>query len=104
MGRYYDRSGKRISLHQWGDLMQDDEYRRVALDLIEDRWSVSTVWLGLDHRFFDDGAPLIFETMVFDKGSPSYRDSEQRRYTTEEQARAGHAEMVASFNQEKETR
>jgi hypothetical protein len=26
---------------------------------------VSTVFLGLDHRMFGDGPPLLFETMVF---------------------------------------
>jgi hypothetical protein len=103
MGRYYDREGKKIILGQWSDLMEDDDYRRVALDLVDDRWSVSTVWLGLDHQFLGDGPPLIFETMVFDKGSPSYHDMEQRRYSTLEQALAGHAEMVQLAETWKET-
>lgn len=30
-------------------------------------YSVSTVFLGIDHNFSDCGDPLLFETMIFDK-------------------------------------
>ena len=50
---------------------------------------VSTVFLGLDHAY-DNGPPMIFETMVF--GGPL--DQEIERYSTWEQAEAGHAAMV----------
>lgn len=50
---------------------------------------VSTVFLGLDHRF-GPGSPLLFETMVF--GGPF--DQEQERYSTWAEAEAGHARMV----------
>src|SRR3990167_5954569 len=50
---------------------------------------VSTVFLGLDHQW-GDGPPLIFETMVF--GGPL--DQETERYSTWEEAEAGHAQMV----------
>ena len=62
--------------------------RRVAHDEIGEA-HVSTVFLGLDHNFFG-GPPLIFETMVF--GGPL--DQEQDRYSTWDQAEAGHAAMV----------
>ena len=52
--------------------------------------SVSTVFLGLNHRF-GEGAPLVFETMIF---GGAY-DQEQRRYSTWEEAEGGHAECVA---------
>jgi hypothetical protein len=52
-------------------------------------WEVSTVFLGLDHAF-GDGPPLLFETLVF--GGPL--DSNMVRYSTWDQAEAGHAEMV----------
>jgi len=51
---------------------------------------VSTVFIGLDHRFTGDGPPLVFETMVF--GGPF--DQEQERYSTWDEAVAGHARMV----------
>jgi hypothetical protein len=51
---------------------------------------VSTVFLGLDHNF-THGDPVLWETMVF--GGPL--DGEQERYTSEADARRGHATMVA---------
>jgi hypothetical protein len=47
---------------------------------------VSTIFIGLNHEFLG-GPPLWFETMVF--GGPL--DGTQQRYTTWEQAEAGHA-------------
>lgn len=65
-------------------------WARVAHDdLPSAHVSVSTVFLGLDHRF-GPGAPLTFETMVFG-GS---LDQEQERYSTWDEAEAGHAAMV----------
>lgn len=64
--------------------------RRVAQDVVGDV-RVSTVFLGIDHRFLDTkGPPLVFETMVF--GGPL--DQEQLRYSTWEEAERGHAAMV----------
>lgn len=51
---------------------------------------VSTVFLGIDHNFFDDGPPILFETMVFGDGIDSY----QTRCATWEEAELNHAEAV----------
>jgi len=51
--------------------------------------NVSTIFLGLDHRFLDDGPPILFETMVF--GSD---DDMMRRYCTWDDAEAGHNVLV----------
>lgn len=75
------------------------------------KYWVSTVWLGMDHGF--GGKPMIFETMVFDKSRPDmppledvmnpdvdtnyptrWTDLYQERYSTEEEAIAGHDEIV----------
>jgi hypothetical protein len=48
------------------------------------------VFLGVDHNFFDEGEPVLFETMVF---GGKY-DEEQERYITYEQAEQGHAQWV----------
>lgn len=72
----------------WGEWVQKAD-RRIALDKF-DGVKVSTVFLGLDHNF-GSGEPLVFETMVF--GGPF--DEECERYSTREQAIAGHAAMVA---------
>ena len=56
---------------------------------------VSTVFLCHDHRFSGDGPPILFETMVF--SGPL--DDEQERYCTWEDAKKGHAAMVARVRQ-----
>ncbi len=55
---------------------------------------VSTVFLTFDHSFSDEGPPLLFETMVFDADDDALDDL-TRRYSTWEQAVAGHEEVVA---------
>jgi hypothetical protein len=52
---------------------------------------VSTVFLGLNHNWRNDGPPILWETMVF--GGPL--DQEQDRCSgTREQAEAMHERMV----------
>lgn len=63
--------------------------RHVAQDQIGDV-RISTVFLGLDHQF-DDGPPLIFETMIFGGEHDQY----QTRASTWDEAEAQHAEAVA---------
>lgn len=94
---YYDRLGQPISVERWSQLLHEDEgsYKRVAEDQVGPYW-VSTVWLGLDHGF-NRGAPVIFETMVFatsDHMQGLGPDMDCRRYSTEDEARAGHDETV----------
>jgi hypothetical protein len=101
---HFDRSGRRISLAVWVCLCGHPEYKRIARDHIGP-CVVSTVWLGLDHSLDFDGPPVIFETMVFSNdetwherlGMAIHEDlGIQQRYCTEDQARAGHAEIVAA--------
>jgi hypothetical protein len=54
---------------------------------------VSTVFLGLDHRFGDDGPPVLWETLVFVDGDGGEGD----RYCTREEAAAGHARWVETM-------
>ena len=96
MSTYYDRSGRQLTLDEWSQLMEDDEYKVVERTHVGP-YLVSTVWLGLNHNWWG-GPPLIFETMVFDQGPGTERphhDHEMERYSTEAQARAGHDQMVA---------
>uniref|UniRef100_A0A6M3JQR8 Uncharacterized protein n=1 Tax=viral metagenome TaxID=1070528 RepID=A0A6M3JQR8_9ZZZZ len=77
----------KANLKKWAKWYETTD-RQVAMDIIVNI-SVSTVFLGLDHSF-GDGPPLLFETRVFGGAL----DQEQERYTTWEQAEAGHKEMV----------
>lgn len=95
---YYDTQGRPIDdVEQWSELFGarhegDDRWWRVGNTQINDEVHVSTVWLGLDHSF-GDGPPLIFETMVF---GGEYDDWTER-YSTWEQAEAGHERIVAAL-------
>ena len=99
MARYYDKEGEPISLLTWGQLFEFLRYRVVAQTNVGNLM-VSTVWLGLDHDLWGHGPPLIFETMIFDSDDLGHElDQQMRRYSTLEQAIAGHAEMVARAEQ-----
>lgn len=69
------------------------KYRIVKQDLVNP-FFVSTVWLGLDHQYNPEMPPLIYESMVFGN---QRKEMEQRRYTTREQAEAGHKELVKKY-------
>lgn len=66
-GRFFRLDGKRVvecdTVLQWGRMMErfDRTVRKSRKDGVE----VSTVFLGIDHRFVNDGPPLVFETMIF---------------------------------------
>lgn len=62
--------GTRVGLGKYGDYV------------------VSTVFLGIDHRFGPDGPPLVFETMIFPKGDMT--EEWVARYSTYQEALDGH--------------
>lgn len=77
------------------DLMEwarwfDDANRRIGYTEITSQIYVSTVFLGLDHRHFGGGPPILFETMIF--GGPL--DQSQWRYSSWDDAEAGHRAAV----------
>jgi len=75
--------------------MKTKEMSPAHVDLDEDLLDglrVSTVRLPINHKW-GDGPDLWYETMVFPKNS--YLDLACERYTTEEEAQAGHDAMVA---------
>jgi hypothetical protein len=74
----------------WGRWFEHADNRIVGYTEITSECCVSTVFLGLDHRFFDDGPPLIFETIIF--GGPL--DEEQWRYSSYNDAETGHKAAV----------
>jgi hypothetical protein len=77
-----------VDLMTWARWLEENrDQKRVAIDKVGET-TVSTVFLGLDHSF-GDGPPLLFETMTFE-GPIS---DECERYTTWDEAVAGHAVM-----------
>jgi hypothetical protein len=90
MTGYYDRKGNALTMEQMAATFEDRDGRRVARTDIGEGVDVSTVHLVLDHQY-GDGPPLIFETMIFG----GEHDQDCWRYSTEEQANAGHEAVVA---------
>ena len=63
--------------------------RAVALTRIG-KADISTVFLPVNHQLSGDDPPLIFETMIFG----GIHDGYQTRYSTWEDAKAGHTKAV----------
>ena len=92
------------TLMEWAHWFQTAD-RHVAATHVGPWW-VSTVFLGINHRFGQDGPPLLFETMVFrdvpdtskfGDGQGWSDDGDMDRYSTWDEALAGHERMVAKY-------
>lgn len=90
---------------KWGKWMERQKgttRRRVGLTKVGIYW-VSTTFLGMDHNIYDEGPPLLFETMIFESEnlSAAVRDAlnYQERYPTWELAEVGHEEAVAMMEE-----
>ena len=101
----FNRQGQEISFFEWVDLLQaDPRYPCVAGDVVKQgdvEIEILTSLIGqpLSGGMFServkDAKPLIFETMVF---LPNDREF-THRYATEEEAKAGHAEVVSAIRE-----
>ena len=69
---------------EWGEWLEHANCQ-VAETNLPDGVRVSTVFLGLDHNF-GEGAPILFETMIFGGKHDGYQES----YSTWEEAEVGH--------------
>ena len=74
-------------LMEWGKVMQKEN--RLVAKVQSGDVRISTVFLGLNHQF-GEGPPLLFETMVFG----GKHDQECERYSTRDEALAGHCKMA----------
>jgi hypothetical protein len=96
---YFDRQGAPIDRDEYLAKTNDHVYTFVAGHSFGRGRHLVTLWLGLDYSF-GAGTPLIFESAYID----GPRFVEQRRYSTEAEARAGHermrAELEAQFGSE----
>src|SRR6267154_1437431 len=77
----------------WADALGNPE-RTLEQTKVNQYW-ISTVFLGLNHNHWFGGPPLWFETMVFEgEGEQIKSDRFCRRYTTWDEAMAGHKAIV----------
>jgi hypothetical protein len=79
---------------EWGMWFSDFDRRRVAESFVGNV-RISTVFLGIDHRFYGKGPPLIFETMVF--GATDDGGDEMIRTSTWDEAEIAHKAMTAKI-------
>jgi len=79
----------------WGEWFEthDRTVKKTHINGVE----ISTVFLGLDHNF-GSGAPLLYETMVFN----DYDSNLIFRYATREEALHGHKVTVKKLIEESE--
>ena len=82
-------------IYEWGKWIE--KVNRHVGDYKRRGVRVSTVFLGLDHRYYGKGKPILFETIVFG----GKLDGEQERYCTWKEAESGHREMIERIKKEK---
>src|SRR5580704_18065197 len=91
------RRTQRVGLHKWAEWFEDITNRIVDFTEINSEVRVSTVFLGIDHRFGGVGPPVLFETMVFRgpgrRGRMGVGD-DMWRYASWDDAEAGHKAAV----------
>jgi len=95
LNKYILVGHKAVAVDRETYLTTGEQDRTVARVTIGD-YLISTVFLGLDHQFEDDGPPLLFETMVFGNGP---LDERQERCTTWEEAEVMHEKMCEDVRQ-----
>ena len=91
---YFDPDGQPITRKQWAKIFEHG--KRIVARTTVGPVEISTVWLGIDHSFREEDPPLIYETMAFWLGTPTPGHGLEdwcERYTTREQAEAGHTKM-----------
>ena len=89
-----------VDLLTWARWFEVASNRIVEWTQVTSEITVSTVFLGLDHRYTGKGPPVCFETMVFApdhiqlKGGDLFWTNWMRRYSSWDDAIAGHAAAV----------
>jgi hypothetical protein len=101
------------SMLEWGRWLEEPGHRSLWWSGNKTKW-VSTVFLGLDHRFFGDGPPVLFETMAFqhegrttDFGGgeePVPETLFEDRYSSWDDAEIGHKAAVRKYLVDRKTR
>lgn len=90
--REEDGTIRQTDCAEWAQWFSHGGRTGIKQTTLSDGRRVSTVFLGVDHGY--GGVPLLFETMVFGVSGDSL---DQQRYSTEDEARQGHAEIVAAL-------
>lgn len=82
-------------LYEWGrwfETAMREGRKHLKQETVGNYW-ISTVFLGMNHRHFSDGPPLLWETMICNRVDDDIKSrwlDYQDRYSTKEEALAGH--------------
>lgn len=90
---WLDRQGRPLTNEEVEPLLTHPTYKFIRQDILKNGVFLSTVWLGINHRFFGNGPPIIFESAAF-RNVKDLTDMVGRRYATEEEALRGHFELM----------
>jgi hypothetical protein len=93
-----DAAGRPVhepDLLKWARWFEEHREERVVARTRVGECQVSTIFLALDHRWDEDGPPILWETLVFRRGDEADCD---RCSGSREQAEAMHAAMVAELD------
>ena len=80
----------KASIEESLKLYDDLDMKITRQERINDDIRVSTVFLGFDHAWIGQPGPVLWETMIFGGEHDQY----QERYTSHEDALAGHERAV----------
>jgi hypothetical protein len=97
-----DKDGNVVAesnLLKWAKWMETCREARVIKQEWIDNVRVSTVFLGLDHRFTGAGPPILWETMLFSNRA-DFSGRMWRCPGTREQAEAQHQEVIQLIRDE----
>lgn len=91
-----DHNAIAVDDREWAQWHKNFENRQVAEDFLHGKAvRISTACQGMNLAVSFDEPPIIFETMIFALGEIIG----QRRYSTWDEAVAGHQEIVAELNE-----
>ena len=88
--RYYTLVDKEPVLTSIENLPVQNLIQKIRKTEFSDKWLISTVFLGVDHSFTEEGPPLVFETMIF----KNYADQYSRRSSTYQEALEEHRKAI----------
>lgn len=90
-----------VDLMTWAAWFENIDNRRVATTDGEDatgKWRLSSVCLGINHRFSGDGPPILFETVIFREDKEAEDHNDCWRFATWNECESFHRRKVGELN------
>lgn len=94
---YTGRDGEPMNLHDYTKKLMDKSYTIVKRTKFKSGWAIQTDWYGYDESAPSGRFLFIYSTCVID---PDGRRTVIRRYSEDDEARAGHENMLSRWKQQ----